>query len=125
MASPAVNPKKCTSFSVTLAVLAPDNKRQVSFAMTRDCQADDTPFYLIDFVLRDMTPEGFQDRVKLRVTVGDQNSARAQAVMERGLTMTQLEFLQGPITTRAKRLAAGTTDDKRLAELNEQLLTIK
>jgi hypothetical protein len=118
-------PKKGKPFSITLAVLAPDNKRQVSFGMTRDFQDNGEAFFLIDFVLRDKSGDTFQERVKLRVTVGDQNTERAKAVMERGLTMTQLEFLKGPITNRAKALPPGTTDDKKLSELNEKLLSVK
>ena len=47
------------------------------------------------------------------------------AELHQAITMTQLEFLQGPITTRAKKLAAGTTADDKLTKLNEQLLSVK
>ena len=33
--------KKCVPFSISLAVLAPDNKRQVSFGMMKVCNAED------------------------------------------------------------------------------------
>ena len=116
---------KCKQFSVTLAVLAPNNKRQVSFGITRGCIDDDTPFYLIIFVLRDKVENGFQDRVKLDIRVGDTLNPKAEAVMTQGLNMAQLEFLSGPITDRAKQLKKGTTDDPKLAELSEKLLSVK
>ena len=113
--------KKCKEFSVTLAVLAPDNKRQISFAMERGCIDDNTPFFVLIFVLRDKTPDGFQDRVKLKVTVGPQDNAKAQKLMDAGLKDTQLQFLEGPITSAAKKLPSGTTSDtateKKVAQL--------
>lgn len=116
---------KCKPFSINLAVLAPDNKRQVSFGITKGCNDDDTPFYMINLVLRDRTEDGFQDRVKLDVRVGDTNSPKAQALLEQGLTMSQIEFLQGPITARAKALPAGTTSDQKLGQLTEKILDVK
>ena len=108
--------KPCKELSVTLAVLAPDNKRQISFSIQRGCE-NNQAFYILHFVLRDKVGEEFQDRVKLQVTVGDTDSPKAQALMDRGLTMTQIEFLQGPVTTRANKLPSGTTEDKRLTSL--------
>lgn len=101
----------CKPFSVTLAVLAPDNKRQVSFSISKGCINDDTPFYVLNFVLRDKVGDEFQDRVRLHVTVGDTDNPKAQKLMDQGLTMTQLQFLQGPVTNKAKTLPAGTTSD--------------
>lgn len=115
---------KCKPFSINLAVLAPDNKRQVSFGLTKGCIDDKTPFYVINFVLRDRVEGGFQDRVKLNITVGDTLNPKAQALMEQGMTATQLEFLQGPITTRAKKLEAGTKDDTKLNQLNNKLVDL-
>jgi hypothetical protein len=107
----------CKPFSIVLAVLAPDNKRQISFAMSRGCIDDNTPIYVINFVLRDKVGDEFQDRVRLHVTVGDTDNAKAEKLITNGLTMTQLEFLQGPVTAKAKRLAAGTTTDKKTEDL--------
>ena len=115
---------KCKPFSVNLAVLAPSNKRQVSFGITRGCIGD-TPFYLIIFVLRDKVDGGFQDRVKLDIRVGDTLNPKAEALMTQGLNMSQLEFLSGPITDRAKALKKGTTEDAKLADLGQKLLEIK
>jgi hypothetical protein len=99
----------CKPFSIVLAVLAPDNKRQVSIGVTRGCISDDQPFYVINFVLRDLMEGAFQDRVRLHVTVGDSDNVKAQRLIERGLTLSQIQFLQGPITSKAKTLPPGTT----------------
>jgi hypothetical protein len=99
----------CKPFSVTLAVLAPDNKRQISFGITKGCISDDQAFYVLNFVLRDLVNGDFQDRVRLHVEVGDTDSDKAQRLIDRGLTMTQLNWLQGPVTSKTKNLPVGTT----------------
>lgn len=99
----------CTPFSIVLAVLAPDNKRQVSFGVTKGCINDDKAFYVLNFVLRDKIGDEFQDRVRLHVTVGDTDSDKAQRLIDHGLTMTQIDFLQGPLTSKTKSLPKGTT----------------
>ncbi len=114
----------CKPFSVVLAVLAPDNKRQVSFAVSKGCITDDQPFYVLNFVLRDKVNGGFQDRVRLHVTVGDTDNPKAQKLIDHGMTMTQLQFLQGPVTSSAKALPTGTTSDpateKQLAAITKK-----
>ena len=101
----------CKPFSIVLAVLAPDNKRQVSFGITKGCVNDDQAFYIINFVLRDTVNGEFQDRVRLHVTIGDTDSEKAQRMIDRGMTMTQLQFLQGPVTSKTKALPPGTTSN--------------
>jgi hypothetical protein len=110
---------KCKPISIALALLMPDNKRQISLVVDKGCIDDKTPIYDIIFVLRDLVDGEFQDRVKLRVTIGD--ATKAQAFMDSGLKASQLDFLQGPVTSKAKKLPAGTTKDpateKKLAEI--------
>ena len=101
----------CKPFSITLAVLAPDNKRQISFGITKGCISDDQAFYVLNFVLRDIVDGDFQDRVRLHVEIGDTDSDKAQRMIDRGLTMTQLSWLQGPVTNKTKNLASGTTQN--------------
>jgi len=101
----------CKPFSITLAVLAPDNKRQISFGITKGCISDDKAFFVLNFVLRDLVSGEFQDRVRLHVEVGDTDSDKAQRIIERGLTMTQLNWLQGPVTSKTKSLPPGTTSN--------------
>jgi len=106
----------CKPFSVNLAVLSPDDQTQISFGVSRHCPPSG-PLYILVFVLRTNETGGFQDRVKLEVTLGDTDSADAQAMVDRGLTMTQIEFLQGPVTARAQNLPEGTTQDNKAAKL--------
>jgi hypothetical protein len=122
MSQPTQQP---VEFSVNLAVLSPDDQTQISFGISRQ-NTSSGPLLLIDFVLRTQETSGqFQDRVKLHVSVGPSDTAEAQAMADRGLTMTQLEFLQGPITTRAQALASvadsasgqPVTSDKKLERM--------
>lgn len=112
---------KCKPFTVALALLMPDNKRQISLVVDRGC-VDDAPVYLLIFVLRDLINGEFQDRVKLQVTIGDVD--KAQGLMDSGLKQSQLDFLTGPITNKAKKLPPGTTSDpateKKLADVVNQ-----
>src|SRR5215471_10006606 len=112
----------CSEFSVNLALLAPSNKRQISFGMVRGCVDDNTPFYAMIFVMRDLINDEFQDRVKVEIKIGPHLNDKAEDLMRRGLTASQLDFLQGPITNRAKKLdvTGGTTvQDSRMNALGE------
>lgn len=117
-------PKKCKEFSINLAVLAPSNKRQFSFGMMRACMDDNTPLYAMIFVLRDLINNEFQDRVKVRVTLGPTFNDKAEAMMKRGLTAAQLDFLQGPLTSRMNKVQpnASEVQDARMNQLGPQLL---
>lgn len=124
-ASPQNAPeKKCVPFSMSLAVLAPDNKRQVSFGITRGCNADDTSFWLLHFVLRDKVDGAFQDRVVLDVRVNAQENPLAEKLASEGLKRAQLDFLSGPVTSAAKKLPAGTTSDDKTAAKIKQLIKV-
>lgn len=101
----------CTEFSVSFALLTSDNARQISFGVTRGCIDPDTALYVISFVLRDKVEGEFQDRVKLLVTVGPESNDKAQAIIDRGLRSSQKDFLEGPITSKAKTAPVGTTQD--------------
>ncbi len=107
-ASPASG---CTEFSVNFALLTSDNSRQITFGVTRGCIDANTPLYVISFLLRDKVDGGFQDRVKLLVTIGPESNDKAQAIIDRGLRSTQKDFLEGPITSKAKTAPVGTTQD--------------
>jgi hypothetical protein len=118
----------CKEFSVNLAVLAPSNNRQFSFGMMRGCIDDNTPFYAMVFVLRDLIDDEFQDRVKVKVTIGPTFNDKAEGLMTRGLNSEQLSFLQGPITNRATKLPASgdkEVEDKKMTQLAHDLLDVK
>ena len=109
--APARAAGTCTEFSVNFALLTSDNKRTVSFGVTRGCIDPNTPFYVISFLLRDKIGDEFQDRVRLLVTVGPESNDKAQAIIDRGLRFTQKTFLEGPITNKSKTAPAGTTQE--------------
>lgn len=117
----------CTEFSVSFALLTTDNTRQISFGVTRGCIDANTPLYVISFVLRDKVDGGFQDRVKLLVTVGPEGNDKAQAIIDRGLRSSQKDFLEGPITSKASTAPVGTTQDtpkgKPIAKALPKVLT--
>jgi hypothetical protein len=104
--------------------LAPDNKRQVSFGITKGCNADDSSFWLLHFVLRDKVEGGFQDRVVLDVRVNAQDNPLAERLATEGLKRAQLDFLAGPITNAAKRLPPGTHSDDKVAAKVQQLVKV-
>jgi hypothetical protein len=114
----------CKPFSIMLAVLAPDNVKQVSFGLTKGCNPDDSAFWIIDFVFRDRPDEDsdFQDRVKLHVTVNILDNAAAEKLSNEGLTSMDIAFLSGPVTNRAKKLPAGTTNDAKLSNMVKALV---
>jgi hypothetical protein len=109
----------CTPLSVILAVLAPDNLKQISFGLTKGCNTDDSAFWVIDFIFRNRPDQDsdFQDRVKLHVAVNVRDNAAAERLQKEGLTNLDLAFLSGPITNRAKKLPSGTTNDTKLANM--------
>ena len=114
----------CKPLSIMLAVLAPDNVKQVSFGLTKGCNPDDTAFWIIDFVFRDRPDENsdFQDRVKVHVTLNITDNSAAQKLSNEGLTSMDIAFLSGPITNRAKKLPVGTTSDPKLANITKALV---
>jgi hypothetical protein len=109
----------CQELSVTLAVLAPNNTQQFSFGLTKGCNADDSEFWIIDFVFRDRpdTDSDFQDRVKLHVQLGGEDNAAAEKLKNEGLSGQDVSFLSGPVTNRAHKLPAGTTNDRKLSNM--------
>jgi hypothetical protein len=118
----------CKEFSINLAILAPSNKRQISFGIMRGCVDNNTPIYAMIFILRDLIGGEFQDRVKVKITIGPTFNDKAEALMNRGLNAAQLDFLQGPLTSRAKKLpVTGSTEvgDKVMNAHGEELLTVK
>jgi hypothetical protein len=109
--------KPCVPISITLAVLLPDNKHQISFGMTKGCNPDDTVFWIIDFVFRDKVGDDFQDRVKLQVAINTADNPAAEALAKSGLSNMDITFLNGPVTNRSQKLPPGTTQDPKTANL--------
>jgi len=121
MASP-FDAGRCTPISISLAMLAPDNKRQVALGITRGCNPDDTAFWILHFVLRDKVDGGFQDRVVLDVRVNSLDNPLAEKLAREGLKRAQLDYLLGPVTAAAKRADPGAASHPRVAERLQGLL---
>src|SRR5258708_30371659 len=109
----------CQPLSITLAVLAPDNKKQISFGLTKGCNPDDSAFWVIDFIFRDRPDQDsdFKDRVKPHVAVNLKDSAAAARLANEGLTSLDIAYLSGPITNRAKKLPVGAANDTKLSNM--------
>jgi hypothetical protein len=100
---------------------------QQAASVARHEQDANTAVFILEFLLRDLVNGEFQDRVHLHVDVGGDNSSQeaAQKLMDRGISLAQLEFLQGPVTNKAKTAPAGTTSDPKTEALIKQLPTVK
>ncbi len=80
------------------------------------------------FVLRDLINGEFQDRVKVKVTIGPTFNDKAEALMKRGLNAAQLDFLQGPLTSRANKLppsAGKEITDAKMDKMGHEMLDTK
>lgn len=116
----------CTPFGITLAVLATDNKRQFSFSINKGC-IDDKPFYVLVFIFRDRNEvtDPFQDRVSLKVTLGDADNPKAEKLIDRGLTNAQLTYLKGPLTNIISKLPPGESTDPEAQKAGAAIVNSK
>jgi hypothetical protein len=122
MAAPA--PKPCTPFSVTVAVLTPDDKREVSFGLTHGCNPDGlSDFWLIDFILKQKKGDEMKTRVEVHVTVGENKKEKAAALAEtKELSLSKLNLLKNQIADRATELPK--SEAARDPELQAMLLRV-
>ncbi len=113
-----------TPFALQFGFLTPDNKRKVEFGMLKAFGDNNKPFFVIVFVLSDLVDGAFQERVKVDVRVGEFLNDKAKVMISQGLTLTQQEFLRGPVTTHAKKLPQGTKEDEKLSKLNNKVVEL-
>lgn len=107
--------KGCTPISVKVAVLLPDDIRQLYFGLTKGCNPDQTIFWVIDFLLKELKAGVMKTRVEVHVTVGKEQQAQAAKLAKtQKLSPESIDLLNGPVTDRAKKLPVGTTADNRL-----------
>jgi hypothetical protein len=116
---------KCRPSSIRLDQRGVDEKTQISLDVMQGCKPDDAAFYLLHFVLSEHVDGEFRERVSLEVVVEDRLSDKADQLRKKGLSPIQLEFLSGPVTSRAKRLPAGTRADRMLSKLIMSLLDLR
>ena len=110
--------KGCTPISVTVAILTPDDKHEINFGLTKGCNPDDTVFWIVDFILKELKGGQMKTRVEIHVHVGkEQESDAANLSDTKELSEENIDLLNGPAAKRAKKLPTGTTSDKRLNNL--------
>lgn len=92
----------CTPISVAIAVLTPDDQREIRFGLTRNCNADATAFWVIDFTLCQLRNGEMKPRVTVHVTVGAEKSQRAESLAaSQALSPAKLSLLENQIADRA------------------------
>lgn len=69
----------CTPISVTVAVITPDDKREIHFGLTHGCNPDGTDFWVIDFILKQLKAGEMKTRIEVHVTVNKPEKAQQLA----------------------------------------------
>jgi hypothetical protein len=104
MSAPA--PKPCKPFSVEIAVVPPDDKREVHFGLTRGCNPDNSSFWTIDFMLKQLRGTEMKTRVEVHVAVGENKKPKAEALADsKALTPAKLSLLKNQIAELASSLS--------------------
>jgi hypothetical protein len=67
--------KKCKAFSVSVLINTDDDKRQITFGLTHGCNADNTDFWTIDFILKVKKNNELKTRVEVHVVIGTNQAA--------------------------------------------------
>ena len=106
------------------AVLAPDNKRQISFGMSKICQMPTTRSSSLS-LCSDLIQGEFRSCAPAHRCWRRHRTDAAQALIDRGLSMTQLQLLKGPITARTKNLPQGTETDTKAESMLKNLTKTK
>jgi hypothetical protein len=117
----------CKAFSVEVAVLTPDDKKEIHFGLTRGCNTDGSDFWTIDFIYKDDRGSGMKKRVEVHVTVGENKKPKAAALAEAAkaeepLPDSKVNLLLGRIKDRALQLPKNTTKDPDLERLLMRLI---
>ena len=122
--TPKDSPEPCTPFSVTVAVLTPDDKREVHFGLTHGCNPDNTDFWTIDFILKVLRAGEMKTRVEVHVTVGENKKTQAAALADtRELTAAKVSLLKNQIADRATEVPKDkASTDPELASMLQKLL---
>lgn len=99
----------CIPVSVAVAVLTPDDQREIRFGLTRQCNSDGSAVWIIDFTLCQLRNGVMKPRVTVHVTVGEDKARRAETLAQsQALSPAKLSLLENQIVERA----AGLTPKK-------------
>jgi hypothetical protein len=97
-------PSGCVPFSISIAILTPDDDTEIHFGLTKGCNPDDTAFWIIDFILKEINAAGqMVTRVEVHVTVGKDDIAAAEAMAKaKKLSPAGLDLLETDVTDQAR-----------------------
>gem|GEM_PF-1876050 len=110
--------KGCTPISVQVAFLTPDDKTEIHFGLTKGCNPDDSVFWLIDFILKELKGGEMKTRIEVHVKVGKEQEQDAETLSKvKKLNPENTDLLKTKVTKRAKQLTPGTESDPKLNNL--------
>ncbi|MGH9838297.1 MAG: hypothetical protein ACREEM_05900 [Blastocatellia bacterium] len=104
----------CTSFSVDLLVVTPNQLRKMDIGLAKDCQSDGTVKWTMVFELqeRKKTIESFAHIVKLKVVIDPTLFKQAEVTAKKGFDQDQISQVVTAADT-AKRHKQGKVSAKR------------
>ena len=114
-----------TPISVAVAVLTPDENREIHFGVSRTCKADGTATWTIDFTLNVRRNGEMKPRATVHVTIGEQLAQKAEllAAGKQELSPAKVSLLENQIADRAATLSKKKINsDTTLRDLLLQLL---
>jgi hypothetical protein len=122
----ATAPAKCKPISVSFQVLTGDQLKQIIFGLNKGCNPDDTSFWTIHFELQERatTSDTFVVRVKLDISVAQQNQSGAQTTANNGLNSAQTDHLLGPGQSAAQLQSSGAITEDQLGDVVQQTVTM-
>ena len=116
--SPAKKRKGCTPVSVRVAILTPDDKTEIHFGLTKGCNPDQTVFWVIDFILKELKEGELKTRIEVHVQVGkEQMQDAVKLAKTKKLSPENTDLLKTKVAKRAKQLPPGTMNDPKLNNL--------
>jgi hypothetical protein len=110
----------CTPLSLTLAIITPENDKQISFGLTHTCNDDGSDSWEIDFTFKEKVSGNWVTIIDLKLNVNPQ-AQKAQTTAANGLTSNQLLFLQGPVYKKAKQVANQQSSSPAVAQFVQTL----
>ena len=65
------------TFEKIYPILTPDDRHEIHFGLTKGCNADDTVFWVVDFLLKEAKNGQMKTRIEVHVHVGKDKTADA------------------------------------------------
>lgn len=114
----------CAPLSIAVAVLTPDETREIYFGVGRVCNPDGSATWNIDFTLHVKRNGEWKPRAAARVTLGPELAPKAETLAAgQGLSPGKLSLLENQIADRAAALSKKKVNsDPVLRDLLLQLL---